>query len=85
MSRTATSLPTVTGRSATTQPLPVACTACMDSRLCWICEGRGQVVTRTGRGRDRYAPCPRCAGFRGCPACAAGEDALPTWRGRSRK
>ena len=41
------------------------CSACLDSRKCWVCLGQGSTEDRYGK----RTPCVACGGSGACPHC----------------
>ena len=53
-------------------PEAARCSACLDSRKCWVCLGQGTTDDRFGKRH----PCAACGGTGACPHCLS----LPTQR-----
>ena len=48
----------------------VGCTACLDTRMCWVCEGVGRVPVRYRPPEyEATTPCTRCHETRVCTEC----------------
>jgi len=47
------------------EPEMARCAACLDSRKCWVCLGKGSVEDRYGK----RLPCVACGGSGVCPHC----------------
>jgi hypothetical protein len=54
-------------------PEAARCSACLDSRRCWVCLGQGATEDRYGRRQ----PCAACSGTGVCPHCLS----VPAQRG----
>ena len=46
-------------------PEAARCSACLDSRKCWVCLGKGTNEDRYGK----HLPCAACGGSGVCPHC----------------